>query len=301
MSQKNIFLNIYSIVFTVAVLFLFSCSMGNADKNTNGKSDDTLIKKDSVKKQTCTLKNDTTVIISGFPVDIALPEKEACGTILVLNGWNFSRDHCCKNCTFCDEAKAKGFRLIMPEMGLSVYSDKLYPETRNDWRKYPTRTWVIDTLITYMQKHFNLLVQNENNFLYGISTGSRGVALIALHTKNIFRAGAALSGDYDQTLMKNDNLMKGFYGNYNLFPERWEGDENPYRNASKYTIPVYFGHGLKDKVVPCEQTIKFYKELHKLKPELGFVLHTDSLAGHNYQFWGSETKAVLDFFLKYKK
>jgi len=301
MIQKNILLRVFFSVFTMAVLVFISCSSGNADKNTSRKPNDTLAKKDSIKKQICTLKNDTTVVISGFPVDIALPEKEAIGTILVLNGWNFSRDHCCKNCTFCKEAKAKGFRLIMPEMGLSVYSKIIYPETRTDWRKYPTRTWIIETMIPFMQKHFNLLMQNENNFLYGISTGSRGVALIALHTKNIFRAGAALSGDYDQTLMKNDNLMKGFYGNYDLFPDRWEGDENPFKNASKYTIPIYFGHGLKDQVVASEQTILFYKELKRVRPEIGFELHTDSLGGHNYKFWGSQTKAILEFFLKYKK
>jgi len=109
MIQKNILLRVFFSVFTMAVLVFISCSSGNADKNTSRKPNDTLAKKDSIKKQICTLKNDTTVVISGFPVDIALPEKEAIGTILVLNGWNFSRDHCCKNCTFCKKLKQKDF------------------------------------------------------------------------------------------------------------------------------------------------------------------------------------------------
>ncbi|NVO03256.1 MAG: prolyl oligopeptidase family serine peptidase [Bacteroidetes bacterium] len=254
--------------------------------------------KDSIIKE-ITIKKDTSFLVEKIAVDIQIPKGKIKGTILMLPGWNFSRMDCCEKSKFCQKAKAQGFLLVMPEMGKSVYAPQIYPETRVDWKKYPTRTWLIDTLIPFLQKQFNVLLKGDNNFIYGISTGARGVALIALHSKDIFQAGAALSGDYDQTQMPNDNLMKGYYGTCEKFKKRWEGDENPLLSASKITIPLFLGHGEKDAVVPNIQSKQFYKKLKEINPKTKSVLIIGSKAGHNYAFWDSQTEAVLKYFASY--
>jgi len=294
--MKNIIY--FSIFLSLLTLSFIACSSKSAKEDKT--KTDTLNSKKVSDKKSISLNHDTTLVIAGIPVDIAMPVNEATGSILILNGWNFSRDNCCKNSSFCKQAKERNYCLIMPEMGKSVYSKEIYPETRSDWRKYPTRTWLIDSMIPALQRKFNLLVAGNKNYVFGISTGARGVALTVLHTKNIFLAGAALSGDYEQTQMTTDNLMIGFYGSYQAFPDRWKGDENPLMSASKYNTPLYIGHGLKDHVVPYVQSKLFYQELKKQKPNLDVVFHTDSTADHNYKYWDSETQNVLNFFDKHK-
>lgn len=70
----------------------------------------------------------------------------------MLPGWNFSKDKTCNETSFCKRALAEGYRLILPEMLKSTYATHYFPETRNDYRAYPTLTWVIDTLIPELKK-----------------------------------------------------------------------------------------------------------------------------------------------------
>ncbi|MBI5217789.1 MAG: prolyl oligopeptidase family serine peptidase [Bacteroidia bacterium] len=251
--------------------------------------------KPSDTRQYGALINDTTLKIQGVDVDILAPRGKIAGDILMLPGWNFRRTDCCEKSSFCEKARQTGFRLIMPEMGKSVYSGELYPETRADWKKYPTRKWLLDSLIPFLQKKYGIFLVGGKSFMYGISTGARGVALLAVHTKNIFIAGAALSGDYDQSLLKTDNLMSGYYGPYNKFPERWEGEDNPCNNIDKISVPLYLAHGKKDKIVPCSQTELFFRELKKKKPELNCVISVSENAEHDYKFWDSKTDNILSF------
>ena len=252
------------------------------------------VKSNSFQFQSSTYK-DTLVVIKNDTIEIMFPSGEVRGQIMVLPGWNFSRKTNCNESSFCTKALNKGYILILPEMRKSIYASRTYPETRKDWLKYPTLTWVIDTLIPMFQLKLQLLQPNGNNYLFGISTGGRGVALIAEATKKIFKAGAALSGDYDQTLQPSDNLMRMYYGNYTDFPERWTGSDNPLHNCNKINIPLYLGHGLEDNVVPSNQTLQFYNAL-KASSKLPHQLNLMKKKGHNYQYWDAETDAVLNFF-----
>jgi S-formylglutathione hydrolase FrmB len=206
----------------------------------------------------------------------------------------------CEKSTFCTAATNKTFILVRPEMGKSIYASSIYPETRKDWSSYPQLKFITDTLIPELQAKFSLLKPGQNNFLYGISTGARGVAMIALHTGKLFKAGAALSGDYEQTRMPKDNLMKGYYGELDKFKERWQKDD-PYLHAAEIKIPLYLAHGGSDKVVPTEQTKIFFKKLKEVSPALKHELHIADSAGHNYDFWGKETDEVLKFFFAHDK
>jgi S-formylglutathione hydrolase FrmB len=242
---------------------------------------------------------DTTLNINNVIVDISIPDGNIKGTILMLPGWNFSRNDCCLKSSFCQKAKEKGFCLIKPEMGKSVYHSKIYNETRKDWQKYPSLANLIDTIIPFIQEHFHLLKKGDKNFVYGISTGARGVAQLAIYTKDIFIAGACLSGDFNQIKMINDKLMQGFYGKYENFPERWQGKDNPFYNAEKIKMPLYIAHGKKDKIVPYQQSEMFYNELLRKNKKNKYQLLIAPNAEHNYQFWDSRTDDILNFFLKY--
>ncbi|MCC7302705.1 MAG: prolyl oligopeptidase family serine peptidase [Bacteroidia bacterium] len=237
---------------------------------------------------------DTTILVGGIEVDILYPNTTARGTILCLPGWDFSRKDLCIRGNVCTIARDSGYILILPEMGKSVYQSRVYPETRSEWRKFPGILWLTDTLIPHMQKEFMILLPGENNFVYGISTGGRGVLQIATHTTGIFRAGCALSGDFDQTRMPGDNLMKGYYGDYKLFRERWEGEDNPMRNVRKVDFPVFLCHGKMDKVVSFEQSKLMFDALHD-NQKIGGISPNDT-GGHNYGYWNYESKFVFNMF-----
>jgi S-formylglutathione hydrolase FrmB len=248
-----------------------------------------------------TIKHDTTIDVNGRQTDILLPSVKQTGTILVLPGWNFTRDDICQKSDFCMKAKQQGFVLVMPDMLKSVYATKLFPETRKEWFSYPQLPWIIDSLIPVLQKKFNLLQPGQNNFIFGISTGGRGVAMMAIYSQGIFIAGAALSGDYNQLEMSEDKLISGYYGEYLKFPDRWKGNDNPFYNAEKIKIPLFLAHGKADNVDPCIQTEEFYNKLETLHPDLEHKLVLVENAGHNYDFWSSQYDDVFKFFLKESK
>ena len=242
------------------------------------------------------LPKDTIVILNNVAVDISYPSGTAKGSILVLPGWNFSKDDACKNSDFCNLARQYGYCLIRPEMGKSIYLFENYPETREDWVRNPTLKWLIDTLIPYCQQKLGILLPGNKNFLFGISTGGRGVAQIAINTGNLFTAGAALSGDYNQMLQKNDKLMIGYLGPFEKFPSRWAGKDNPFMHAIQLKIPLYLGHGRQDKIVPVEQTTRFFEIVSSINPSIGHVQHIDENGGHNYNYWNSEMPRIFAFF-----
>lgn len=245
---------------------------------------------------------DTTIIlksgISEVKVVIKWPGTPSLrGSLVVLPGWKLPVDEWCSKTQLCKKALAEGYVLIMPEMNKSIYSSHLYPETRNDWRIYATRTWFIDTLIRHIQKQYKLLLPSHNNFILGLSTGARGAALLSLDCPEIFKKCAALSGDYDQTRMPNDALMIGFYGPLEKFKDRWCGKDNITFRYKEFKNPIYLAHGKNDKVVPCDQTQQLCDSLLKYKPDL-IKCHMNDTAKHDYNFWNSEIENVLLFFRK---
>lgn len=247
------------------------------------------------------LKNEQTLLFGRVKVDVKVPNGPVRGDMLILPGWNFSRNDWCQQSTLCHRALRDGYRIVMPEMGKSIYSSSFFPESRKDWQKYPTRTWLTDTLIPTLQQDYCLFEMGNKNFVLGLSTGGRGVVLVCLHTGTLFTAGAALSGDYDQTLMAGDNLMRGVYGDYATFPERWEGMDNPAMQAAKFRTPLYLGHGKKDDVVPYTQTEHFYEQLAKQNPKLEVMLNLAEEMGHDYDYWNGEVGNMLGFFSEFHK
>lgn len=236
-----------------------------------------------------------TLEIDGHKVDIQNPDNEIIGNILVLPGWDFSRTDWCKNSDLCKKALAKGYRLILPEMGRSIYSADFYAETLVDWKKFPNKKWVVEQMIPYLQKERKIFIKKEKNFIVGLSTGGRGVALLSLALPEIWTACASLSGDFDQSLLPNDRLMIGYYGSYQKFKNRWLGEDNPLQQAKNFKTPIYLGHSKQDNIVPINQTQLFYEVLKKNQPKLKIKLNLID-GGHDYKYWNKEVENILQFF-----
>jgi pimeloyl-ACP methyl ester carboxylesterase len=237
------------------------------------------------------LPSDTLINLnnSGAPLNIyikAPKNNPVKGVVILLPGWKLPVLDWCTKTTLCQKALAQGYVLILPEMDKSIYASQRFPETRKDWLQYATRKWFTDTLIPYFQKEYKLLMPHQNNFIMGLSTGARGVALLCLDCPEIFKKGAALSGDYNQTRMPKDALMTGWYGSMDTFPARWTGADNVVYRLMELKTPLYLGHGKADKIVPADQTIQFADSLRKHKPGL-IKCHIDETAGHTYDYWNS--------------
>jgi S-formylglutathione hydrolase FrmB len=292
--NKNFTVLIYSIVAVFIVLVIISRS-GIINKDVNKKVKENNIKNhDTVVTGRLPLK-DTVLEINKHKVFIKVPKIKKNGCFLLLHGWNLPAEDWCDKTSLCSKVLEKGFYIVLPDMGKSVYQENNYPETRYEWRIYPTRKWLSDTLIPELQKEYSLFLKTDKNYLVGLSTGARGVALLLLDLTELFKGAAALSGDYAQEKMPTDNLMTGFYGPFLKYKERWLKTDNPLSRVKEYKTPLYLGHGKLDQVVPPEQTKIFYDSLKKYHPELKIKLNMPD-ARHDYIYWDSEVDNILKFF-----
>lgn len=285
---------------------ILACSNSQVDKTKKETTffEDTVVADVSSMKATLPiLNNDTTVFIhfNNNPIEVIIKfpaETEFKGTVVALPGWNFPNSQWCDSTQLCEKALAQGYAVILPEMGKSIYCDSIFPETRKDWLKYPTRSWMKETMIPQLQE-FNLLLSDQNNFVMGLSTGARGAVLLALDLPEIFNACGALSGDFDQTKYTKDNLYNGYYGAYLKFPDRWIGKDNAVTSIKQLTVPVYLAHGEKDKIVPIAYSQQLFVELQESGNEAS-IFNLNPNEGHTYAFWNSEIDAVLEFFEAHK-
>ncbi|PKL40110.1 MAG: alpha/beta hydrolase [Spirochaetae bacterium HGW-Spirochaetae-1] len=233
------------------------------------------------------------------PVDIYVPDCSVIrGDVLVLPGWKFSRDRWYRETDLLRFADSRGFRLIFPEMNITLYESSYFEETTLKWAAVPGGQWIRDVMIPFLRENHGLLMEKKRNYLLGLSTGGRGVALVHLQNPGIFTAGAALSGDFDQVRMPGDRLMARVYGAFSIRGERWETVDNPRHEVEKgnWSMPIYIGHGKKDGVVPFDQSVRFFQVLKKNCPDLHVVFSDPDNAGHDFAYWGSEIESVFEFF-----
>ena len=290
-------------IYTLPFLFLAlltSCSedgIETADKHQ-------VVQEDQTQFESKPLVNDTLykVPFNGFEFDVEIktPKGRVNGAMLVLQGWDFPITDWCDSTSLCEEALNRGYILVFPEMGKSVYSENHYAETRLDWKQYPTRKWLRDSVIGELQSEYGLFKEKGNNYVLGLSTGGRGALLLALDLPAVFSGCASLSGDYDQFMFPNDNLYIGYFGVMKQFEKRWKGLENPKQLLllKNLNVPLYIGHGMKDSVVPYKHFELIKEIIEFVQPEVKVQFHTDSTAQHNYTYWNSEVTNVLNFFEK---
>ncbi len=237
---------------------------------------------------------------SRIPVSVYTPTVPLKGEVLVLPGWKHARTRWLSETKILAYARGHGFRLILPEMGVTTYESRYFPETEGKWAPVPGLVFVTDYLIPALQKEGFLVdpatgTTGIPRLLMGLSTGGRGVLQIGLARPRMFQAAAAFSGDYDQTRQPNDRLMTLAYGPYEDFKERWERVDNPIYEIDAWTIPIYLAHGTKDRVVPVGETRHLYQTLQTVHPRLTVEIETPAM-GHDYPFWDDATRRAFLFF-----
>ena len=243
-------------------------------------------------------KTDTllTFYYSKRPVPVKINYADSAkASILVLPGWNLKATEWCEKTKLCDKAKKQGFDLIFVEMQRSVYLKEYYPQTKQDYKSYPTRTWLMDSVVIPLVE-VNEINNSNPIFVMGLSTGGRGAAILALEYPAIFSGAASLSGDFNPILQKDDALMINSLGPYSKFQELWNGDNNISKRAKEFIVPLYIGHGQQDKVCPLIQSTDFVKVLKTTNPGLKVVSNFPANYGHTYAYWDSEVDSILSFF-----
>lgn len=222
--------------------------------------------------------------------------------LLVLPGWKFPRSDWIKKSRLEQLAKAHNYILVLPEMGSTLYESRYFPETSMRWNRLPGGAFLRDVFFPALRQDQGLLLPDHPNYVLGLSTGGRGVVMVALQNPGLFRAGAALSGDFDQTTESSDRLMTAVYGDSRQHRRRWEDTDNPVSEIQKtsgtaWSMPLYIAHGADDRVVPPSHSRWLFDVLRKTKPQ-GFpvVLHEKPQAGHDYGFWDAELEHVFRFF-----
>lgn len=290
------------IVFTFFTLF-FGCSTSQKEekltdskemKKEMAKTDSTI---DEMKQLADTvfyfpIKNDS------IRVKILVPDKIK-GNLLFLHGWNLAPDEICEMTAFCQSFLDSGYVLVFPDFGKTTYQWENYPQTKKSYLKYPTRRWISDTFLLELQNEFELFLPNKRNFVFGVSTGGRGAALLTLENPDIFKAAACLSADFDHAALKDEPINNGYYGSIKLFPERWTGMDNIHNRASEFQSGLFLAHGQKDKVCPVSQTINFDAELKRKNSKIKVKTVIDPNGDHTYIWWGQQISPVLTFFSQF--
>jgi S-formylglutathione hydrolase FrmB len=241
---------------------------------------------------------DTSFIKSykGLPVPITIQYAQLPKyNLLVLPGYGFNDLQWCTNTSVCEKAKSQGFNLIFIDVQKSLYLKQFYTQTNSIVKKYPTRTWIVDSVVMQLFEK-KLLTNKLKTFVLGLSTGARGAALLMLENPTLFSGAACLSGDYDPTLQKNDQLMINALGPFQNNKENWLGDNNITLRAKEFKHPIFIAHGMKDQVVPVLHSILLRDKLLKDNPTLRVNFDFPKNGQHNYLFWNSEVDKLLSFF-----
>jgi S-formylglutathione hydrolase FrmB len=240
--------------------------------------------------------------IDDVSVDLFVPPEQSCQRmLLVLPGWKFPRQDWIRKSPLEAIAQKEQMILVLPEMHTTIYETSYYPETVMKWNAVPGGVFLRDRLIPEMQRRFGLFKKGYGNYLLGLSTGGRGVVMVHLQNPGLFTAGAALSGDFDQTLQPGDNLMRNVYGPYERFRDRWQGEDNPVRvierSPERWTMPLYLAHGEADRVVMPAHSEWLYKVIVARKGrDFPVVYRSVPGAGHDYRFWAEELPRIFAFF-----
>jgi predicted esterase len=278
---------------TLTVLLLLSLAFVCISVNTTNH------KADKTQATNKPLPKTTHLTIAGHAVDILQNDSLPLYNLLVLPGWNYSKTDWCAKTNLCTQALKQGFRLILSEMGKSIYTWEWYPQTHADYKKSPTRSWVINHLILELQTKYDILLPTQKNYIMGLSTGAHGAALVVQDLPHLFNACALLSGDYAPERQPYDKVYIAALGPFQKFRKRWTDENHVSTRIDSFLCAAYISHGANDGVISPSQSVYLHSLLRSRLNEANLQFALKKGAGHNYIFWGSETEAILKFFKKH--
>lgn len=280
-----------------ALTLLASCMPESGDQSEYSSEQGNSNQLESAPLTGCNLNPGShTLTLDEIAFDVVVPEGKKQGDILVLNAWNETQDQACSRTRFCHKASKKGYRVILPAMGKSIYAQTVYPETRADWKVYPTLKWLKEEFIPGLQQNHCMLSGQGQNFLVGFGMGARGAVLLAEEVPGLFAAVAALSGEYDPSQMPRDNIYKGFLGDFESNKSRWKHTENAMAGTENIRSALFLGHGKQDRNANYKQSQALYDQIKRHNPKLRMKLAIEEDREGDYGYWSSAVSQVLDFF-----
>lgn len=241
-----------------------------------------------------------TVNYQGNPYHVYFKIPDNCNEelILFLPGWNYSVLDWKNKTKVWKMADSLGFATLLVEMGKSVYMDSVYPEARADYRTFPTRTWLKDSILYRFKEYgwFDTIAGSRIAHIMGLSTGARGAVALAYELPNLGLV-SALSGDYFTMMDTADALLKNSMGPYFKFPSRWKYGSNNIGNRGPISCDIFIAHGYEDKIVPFRHSEKIANRLKSLNidsSEYQVFTYFPKKAGHNYSFWNEAGLRALE-------
>lgn len=224
-----------------------------------------------------------------YQVYFKIPQKCNDELILFLPGWNFSVLDWKNKTNVWKVADSLGYATLLVEMGKSVYMDSVYLEAREDYKTYPTRTWLKDSVLQRFKEFgwFDTTAGSKITHILGLSTGARGAFALAYELPNLGLV-SALSGDYFTMLDTADALLKNSMGPYYKVPSRWKNGSNNLGNRGPISCDVFIAHGQEDEVVSFKHSLDLAERLRRFSNDstkYQIFTYFPQKAAHNYAFW----------------
>lgn len=189
--------------------------------------------------------------------------------------------------------------VVCPAMNKSLYETAFYPETDYRWNIIPGAKYIGETLITFLNKEFNLATKKNGTGIIGVTAGARGALLISATYNDKFAAAAGISGYYDQSTMPTSKMIESVYGSYKKNQTRWENEDNVLKLAEKLKgVSVYIYHGERnDAFNPVQSKLMAIrlKQLEKKDSGYSITYKEGKTGGYGWLYWKGQAEPVMDF------
>ncbi|MGM0167815.1 hypothetical protein IGI39_002799 [Enterococcus sp. AZ135] len=183
--------------------------------------------------------------------------------------------------------------VVMPSTDLGFYTDTTY-----DMKYW---TFVSEELPTIVHELFpQITCKREKTFAAGLSMGGYGALKLGLAKPEKFAAVASLSGavvlaDVESLLLvRNEAYWQGIFGPL----DHIQGSENDplylldkLVDSGKSAPRFFFACGTEDELYPASQYMA-----HKMKQKKLDVTFEDGPGKHDWVFWDTWIKRVLEWF-----
>lgn len=193
----------------------------------------------------------------------------------------YAQDHC--------------LAVVMPSAENSSYVNMAYGEAYLNY--------ISQELPDFLSKLFPLSKKREDTFIAGLSMGGYGAFRIAFEHPEIYACAASLSGALDKAALQEStgphitkmpvHYRKAVFADI----KKIRGSENDITVVLKKGIAenasmpkLYMTCGTEDFIFPSN--LEFYEEAKDLSVDLTFIKHSGV---HNWDFWDSHIKDVLDW------
>jgi len=189
--------------------------------------------------------------------------------------------------------------VVCPAMNKSLYETAFYPETDYRWNIIPGAKYIGETLITFLNKEFNLATKKTGTGIIGVTAGARGALLVSATYNEKFAAAAGISGYYDQSTMPTSKMIESVYGSYKKNQTRWENEDNVLKLAEKLKgVSVYIYHGERnDAFNPVQSKLMAIrlKQLEKKDSGYSITYKEGKTGGYGWLYWKGQAEPVMDF------